>query len=84
MNFSNADLLGQITHFRFDRRKDHDALELMFWPEMLINERPSARGASRGGRSRQTPIDYDDTLSTSDRWKMLGTWRLLRSSLRGW
>src|SRR5512133_349194 len=84
MNFRNADLLGQITHFRFAiAGKDHDALKLMFWPEML-NKRTSfgtRRIAQPEGRGK-LPIDYDDTLETTgDRWKMLGAWRLLRKQL---
>src|SRR5436190_20920400 len=84
MNFGNADLLGEITHFRFAiAGKDHDTLELMFRAEMLnkgtsFDTRRVAQSKSRG----KLAIDYDDALETTgDRRKMLGTRRLLRKQL---
>src|SRR4026208_486883 len=84
MNFGNADLLGEITHFRFAiAGKDHDTLELMFRPEMLnkgasFDTRRLAEAKSRG----KPPLDDDDTRETTgDRRKMLGTRRLLRKQL---
>src|SRR5213079_1423237 len=72
------------THFRFAiAGKDHDTLELMFRAEMLdkgasFDTRRVAQSKGRG----KLAIDYDDTLETTgDRWKMVGTWRLLRKQL---
>ena len=82
MNFGDADLLGEITDFRFTiPGKDHDALELMLRPEML--NKGMSFGTRRIAQSecRREPAvdDHDAFESTRHRRKVLGAGDVLRN-----